>query len=528
MNVTHQVMILPALLLVAMMLVPNRIANARVVVFRRLMTLLAATQFAISTTLAAANIVGFLPVVHWTFWDFSNDAALALTVHCDNLACLMLMLVSFVGWVICQYSVRYLDGEATQGRYFRWTAFAIGSVSLMVISGNLLMFMATWVMTSTALHKLLLHYGQRPAAKRAAWTKFIISRLGDIALVAAIALIYDQFQTLDFQQLFAAIASPSLQATEPTIGTTLVPFLLAIGAITKSAQFPFHTWLPLTMETPTPVSALMHAGIVNAGGYLIIRTSPLLVIQPWAMTLLAVVGGFTACFAAIVMMTQTSVKKKLAYSTIAQMGFMLLQCGLGAFSAAMLHILAHSLYKAHAFLSSGSVMQQRAATNGGAVDTTASTAWLPLVAVGVILAFLVEFSFLSFGINPLVKPGGLFLGGVLCLALTHWVGQVMRSGRQRLMARAMSLAAVLCFVYVASFVAVDKLIAASVPAHAVPALSGLLTGLLLAGFAGLFWLHIQLSSAKRPAWLDGWYIHASNGFYIENNLRRIMGRLLIE
>src|SRR5690606_4117869 len=114
--------------------------------------------------------------------------------------------------------------------------------------------------------------------------------------------------------VFSLVAAPSFQAADPTINTTLVPFLFVMGAITKSAQFPFHTWLPLTMETPTPVSALMHAGIVNAGGFLIIRTSPLIVLQPWAMTLLAVVGGFTACYGAVVMTTQTSVKKKLAYS----------------------------------------------------------------------------------------------------------------------------------------------------------------------------------------------------------------------
>ena len=158
-------LILPALLLVATVLLPNRIANAKAVVLRRLVTMLAAAQLAVSTALATAKIVGFVPVIHWRFCDFASDAALALTVHYDNLACLMLMLVSFVGWVICAYSIRYLDGEATQGRYFRWTAFALGSVSLMVISGNLLMFMAAWVMTSTALHKLLLHYGHRPAAK---------------------------------------------------------------------------------------------------------------------------------------------------------------------------------------------------------------------------------------------------------------------------------------------------------------------------------------------------------------------------
>lgn len=162
---THLLLILPSLLLVALVLLPNRVANAQVMIFRRLATTLAAAQFLISGTYGVAKISGFLPELHWTVWDFSKDSTVALTVHFDNLACLMLILVSFVGWVICQYSVRYLDGEATQGRYFRWTAFAIGSVSLMAISGSLLMFMAAWVMTSTALHKLLLHYGHRPAAK---------------------------------------------------------------------------------------------------------------------------------------------------------------------------------------------------------------------------------------------------------------------------------------------------------------------------------------------------------------------------
>ena len=131
---------------------------------------------------------------------------------------------------------------------------------------------------------------------------------------------------------------------------------LVCGAMLKSAQFPFHSWLPDTMETPTPVSALMHAGIINAGGFLIVRLSPLVTLSPLSLHILAVVGAFTAIFASLVMMTQASVKRMLAFSTIAQMGFMMLQCGVGAFSIAVLHIVAHSLYKAHAFLSSGSVV----------------------------------------------------------------------------------------------------------------------------------------------------------------------------
>ena len=524
MVVIQTLLLLPALLLVSTVLISNRWANANVQFFRQLVTILAATQFAISAAIMTARITGFIPMIHWTIWDFHQDAAIALTVYFDNLASIMLTLVSFVGWVICQYSVRYLDGETTQGRYFRWTAFAIGSVFWMVVSGNLAMFMVCWVMTSTALHKLLLHYRHRPAAQRAAWTKFAISRIGDAALVAAIALLYSQFKTLDFVKLFEAAAEQAKLGIDPKLGVSLAAFLLVITAVTKSAQVPFHTWLPLTMETPTPVSALMHAGIVNAGGYLIIRTSPIVALQPWSMTLLVIVGGFTACFAALVMTTQTSVKKKLAYSTIAQMGFMLLQCGLGAFSAAMLHILTHSLYKAHGFLSSGSVMQQRAGTNG-ALQLNEPLSWPKFSVVGLTVAAMIYASFVIFGVDLLTKPGGILVGGVLCMALTTWVVQALQSGRLKLILLAAAGTFTLSIVYVASLIAVDHLITASVPASAVPSLSGLLNGLLLLCFVALMWLQITVTSTRRPAWIDGLYIHASSGFYIENNLRRALRRI---
>lgn len=514
-------LIAPPVLLILMVLMPNRLANSSVRSFRVFVTRLAAFQFFASIGLLISHVAGILPDVHWVMFDPSGDASVAATLYYDGVSSLMFSLVSFVGWVICQYSIQYLDGETTQGRYFRWTAFAIGSVSLMVLSGNFVMFMISWVMTSTALHKLLLHYAHRPAAQRAAWSKFTISRMGDVSLLAAIVLIYSQFKTLDFVQLFEAI--PSVDAASiPTL--SVAAFLLVAGAITKSAQFPFHTWLPLTMETPTPVSALMHAGIVNAGGYLIIRTSPLIVISPAAMATLAIIGGFTALFAAVVMTTQTSVKKKLAYSTIAQMGFMLLQCGLGAFSAAMLHILAHSLYKAHAFLSSGNVMNERAAMSG-ALPVKQSASWVKLASCFALIAAMLGLSFLVFGINPLTKSGGLLLGGVICLALTHWVGQAILTKNRNLLIQSIAISGVLCFVYAASFIAVDQVIGSSIPYVSNVALNSIVAGILFLGFIGTFLLHLQLSSTKKPAWFNTLYIHASNGFYIENNLRRIIGNL---
>lgn len=508
---------LPAFSLVCVGLVPSSFANRTVRSFRRAIVTLAGIQLIIATALGACLATGLLPTVDAGIWPLPK----VIGVHYDGVAALMLTLVSFVGWVICQYSIRYLDGEATQGRYFRWTGFTIGSVALLVISGNLLMFFGCWVMTSMGLHQLLLHYSHRDAARRAARTKFAISRLGDAALIGAFTLIYSQFRTLNIAELFTAAEAVS----DVTPAMTWAGILLVIGAITKSAQFPFHTWLPQTMETPTPVSALMHAGIVNAGGYLIVRMSPLLQLAPAALAALAIIGAVTACFGAVVMLTQSSVKKKLAYSTMAQMGFMMLQCGLGAFSAAMLHILAHSLYKAHAFLGSGSVMSQRSASLA-AKSESEPVHWSKLATAATLIVAFFAIAMTVCGIDVVAKPGGLLLGGILCLALTHWVGQVMRVDSHQLLIRSLAIAAALCFAYAIGFVAVDKTIAASLPTNHTPHVAWLVVVVVTAGFAGMFLLHIRLASDQTSALLNRWYIHAINGFYLEKTVNRWFGKAL--
>ncbi|MGV3483461.1 MAG: proton-conducting transporter membrane subunit [Planctomycetaceae bacterium] len=510
-------LILPAML-VASVYLPNGWANSHASLTRRLVTRVAGIQSIIAAVLAIGQAAGWLPSPFIVHLDLVAEPPGAAAVYFDGVAGLMLTLVSFVGWVVCQYSVRYLDGEATQGRYFRWIGFTIGAVSLMVISGNLLMFMVAWVMTSLGLHQLLLHYGHRPAARRAAWTKFAMSRLGDVALMAATVIIYGQFGTLDFAELFALAGS--LTGSPPA--TQVASFLLVLGAITKSAQFPFHSWLPQTMETPTPVSALMHAGIVNAGGYLMIRTSPLVAITPWALTTLALIGGVTACLGAVVMMTQTSIKKSLAYSTIAQMGFMLLQCGVGAYSAAMLHILAHSLYKAHAFLGSGSVLTDRSAARESR-PLASQYGGIKLTTVAIVACTFLGMAFTLSGVNPTTKPAGLLLVGVLCLALTNWVGQAMRRGNPSLWILTGTAAAGLCLVYTACFVVIDNIVAPSLPATSVPAALWLVVGLVGACFVGMFALQAGLASGREITFLYRCRIHAANGFYVESFIRRLFG-----
>jgi len=515
---------IPALLLLATGLVPSRWAKRGALRFRRLVTVLAGFHFLAASLLLIAFLLGGGSETHRVLLGSAQQSPVTFSLYYDGSAGLMLALVSLVGWVICRYSNRYLDGEKNEGRYYRWTAFTIGAVSLMVISGNLLMFFVAWVSTSLGLHKLLLHYAHRPAAHRAAWTKFSISRLGDVALISAIVLTYFHFHTFEFAELFASVQGTAVGGPLATTPTVWIAWLIVFGAVTKSAQFPFHTWLPQTMETPTPVSALMHAGIVNAGGYLIIRTSPLITHAPLALMVLAVVGAVTACFAATVMLTQTSVKRSLAYSTIAQMGFMMLQCGLGAFSAAMLHIVAHSLYKAHAFLSSGGVLAQRAGTNGVDVASRAPfRGWLHLPAAAAVSFAAFGLAMVSAGIDPATKAGGFVLGLILCLAFTAWLWQAWRTQVTMVMAASAASTGLLALIYAFSFVAVDKIVTSN-PAITTPPLPlGGIAAIVAVGFGSLFVLQPLLLRKTRPHWLDAMYVHASNGFYIDAVYRRLFG-----
>ncbi len=225
--------------------------------------------------------------------------------------------------------------------------------------------------------------------------------------------LYQVFGSLNFSVL--------TQDAEKLISDGSNPFLigvagvsLVLGVMTKSAQFPFHFWLPKTMETPTPVSALMHAGIINAGGFLVIRMGSFLNQLPWALNSLAIVGGVTAFFGSFVMLSQTNIKRSLAYSTISQMGFMMLQCGLGAFTIAIVHIVGHAFYKAHSFLSSGSVTDIGKMNRYVSAPECEPMLWTPFVVgfVSVITVFLLG-PFLGYSYE---KPGAVILLLVLGLA----------------------------------------------------------------------------------------------------------------
>ena len=513
---------LSPLLLLGAGLIPSVWANRHIAVMRTVVITLTsfACCFAGLTALLLA-INGPLDVVYLQVtWPFP----VGLGVYIDGVSAVMMVLISFIGFVISRYSLRYLDGEATQGRFLRWISFTLGSVLLLVVSRNLVMFTAAWMLTSFGLHQLLTHYPNRSWAIWAARKKFLVSRLGDLMLIAAVILTFWQFGSSEYTEIFAATKAMPDGAAESSVLVSLIGILLALGALSKSAQFPFHTWLPDTMETPTPVSALMHAGIINAGGFLVIRLSPLISHSHLALDLLALVGGFTALFGGVVMLTQTSIKRTLAYSTIAQMGFMMLQCGLGAYSAAMLHIVAHSVYKAYAFLSCGSVLEAAARLRTDSPASPSLLRGLILLPISMMVAFgLCAAPAWLMGIDHQSKPGAAVLGVVLIIALTHMVWNGFSAGSWQLAIRSMVAGTLVATSYYVAFLLMNTLIANSVPHHKLPPslLDSVVFGLVVSGFLFICVLQTVSRPLSDLPMVRALFVHAMNGLYLDIPARRL-------
>jgi NAD(P)H-quinone oxidoreductase subunit 5 len=314
---------------------------------------------------------------------------LGLAIRLDPLSAVIFTMIALLAFNIVRFSRTYMDGDARQGVFLGWLCATIASVQLLVLSGNLGQLVVTWIMTSLSLHQLLVFYRDRRRGMVAAQKKFITARVGDLCLIGGAALLYFHFGTGNFADLFAGLSHRPVGTALPA-AVEAAALLIAIAALLKSAQFPTHSWVVEVMETPTPVSALLHAGILNAGPFLIVRMSSVLDGATLAPTALILVGGFTALFASSSVLTQPSVKGGLGYSSASHMGFMLMICGLGVYSAAILHLVAHSFYKAHAFLSSGSVIDSARAANvklpkrlGSPLRVTLSVA----AAVGIFVAF---------------------------------------------------------------------------------------------------------------------------------------------
>ncbi len=298
-----------------------------------------------------------VPVVQtvWT-WMFAGDFSVDVAFRLDALSAMMLSFVTFVGTLIHLYSVGYMQEEEGYGRYFAFLNLFMFAMLTLVLGNNLAVLFVGWEGVGLCSYLLIGYYYDKDFAAAAGKKAFIVNRVGDVGFVLGIFGILALFGTTDFSFIEAARhAALSDAAPLPVYAVCLLLFL---GACGKSAQVPLYVWLPDAMAGPTPVSALIHAAtMVTAGVYLVARTSTVFVLAPDAMTLVAWIGAGTAIFAASIGLAQNDIKKVLAYSTVSQLGYMFLACGVGAFAAGMFHVFTHAFFKACLFLGSGSVIR---------------------------------------------------------------------------------------------------------------------------------------------------------------------------
>jgi NADH-quinone oxidoreductase subunit L len=297
------------------------------------------------------------------FYDPSSVASFIIPIgfYIDRLSAVMMTLITGVSTIIYCYSTSYMYQDRHARRYLVLICLTDFVLICMVSSGNLMMLFLFWQILSYLLY-LLAHNHIHPATLAGAFRTFTLLRVADTAFLAGIVLAYQLYGTLEFQELFVrAAASPMTLSILPGMdvsAATAVTFLLFIGAMGKSAQFPLHLWLPGSLFAPTPVHALLHAGIINAGGFLINRLAPLFGMSSTTLHVAFAIGTLTAVLGATMMLAQNDIKKTLGFSTIGQMGYMIMECGLGAFSLAVFHLIAHGLFKATVFLYCGNVIHK--------------------------------------------------------------------------------------------------------------------------------------------------------------------------
>lgn len=443
-----------------------------------------------------------------------------IAIRLDAVSVTMTLLVAFVGWLVVRYSRFYLDGEAGEGSFHGWILAALAAVLLLVQAGSLPVLIAAFIAIGIAMRQLLLFYADRSEARRAAAKFSLVWRLGDATLIAAAALLGWTYGTVNLVALNEATAEGLTPAAHLAVA------LLVVTAALKTASFPLHGWLTEVMEAPTPVSALLHAGIINSGGVLLIATAGLVEASAGAMAALVLLGGFTALFGGVVMLTQSVVKTALAWSTVAQMGFMLLQCGLGLWPLALLHIVAHSLYKAHAFLASGgavaAVLQVR---KPGPIAVPNLRAVLRSFGLALVLYAVVAWSF-----DVIAGPKSaqaLALGAILIFGVAYLVAQGLADAAPRALTMRTVWASLAAAVAYFSFQTVAGLLwGPYLPTAPVPGpLEWALITLAVFSFG-----MVAFAQALFPLWAHhpataGLRVHIANGLYLNALLDRAIGGL---
>jgi NADH-quinone oxidoreductase subunit L len=292
---------------------------------------------------------------------FQADFALQM----DQLTVVMLLVVTGVGWLIHIYSTGYMHDDPGYRRFFAYLNLFMFFMLVLILATNYLLMFVGWEGVGLCSYLLIGFFFLKQSATNAGNKAFWVNRVGDFGFLLGLLLIFRQFGSLDFSTVFKGVASLSPDPPAQLGTLTIIALLLFVGAAGKSAQLPLYVWLPDAMEGPTPVSALIHAAtMVTAGVYMLVRSHAIFLKAPFALWVVGVVGCLTALFAATIGLVQTDIKKVLAYSTVSQLGYMFLACGVGAFGAGIFHLMTHAFFKGLLFLAAGSVIHAM----GGAQD----------------------------------------------------------------------------------------------------------------------------------------------------------------
>ena len=343
-------------------------------------------------------------------WIASGAFDVSIGLYIDRLTAVMLLLVTVVSGLVHVYTIGYMHGDPGYARFFAYVALFTFSMLMLVMADNFLQLYVFWEAVGLCSYLLIGYWYERKTACDAATKAFIVNRVGDFGFGLGVMLIFVVFGTLQYDQVFAQavlLKGQTINLLKPLGGEwpvevlTVICLLLFAGAVGKSAQVPLHVWLPDAMEGPTPISALIHAAtMVTAGVFMVARLAPLYNLSPAALDVVAVTGGVTALFAATIALTQNDIKRVVAWSTVSQLGYMMMACGFGAYVAGIYHLLTHGAFKALLFLCCGSVIialhhEQDMRRMGGLKDRMPITYWTMLIGALTLSGFPLTAGFFS-------------------------------------------------------------------------------------------------------------------------------------
>jgi len=310
-------------------------------------------------------------------FTFAADLAPGIMlVTLTPLKALITLTVVAIGVILMRFSRNYLVGEACYPTFLRWMQLTLSAVVVTILANHFVVFWLGWLSVSLSLHHLLLLYPDRPRAIVAAHKKFLLARTSELLMAGAFTLLFLAFDTLYIDELVEKVGALSLLTHTQHTYFIYATCLLAIAALLKCAQLPAHGWLINIVESATPVSALLHAGVINLGGYLLLTFAPLIAAAPQAQWIILIAAGLSVFLSSLIMTTRVTVKVRLAWSTSSQMGLMLIECAMGLYALAVIHLVAHSFYKAYAFLNSGSAVYEELEHDISAHRTPLFADWL--------------------------------------------------------------------------------------------------------------------------------------------------------